>query len=148
MRKLKKSGFTLIELLAVIVILGLLLGLAIPAISNYIGESRQDTYSLHEADMKAAAANKMTQCVEKNTVGCVPQSGESRTIYLTDLIDMEVYNENDDFIGVVTDIREYPQCYYLVVKGKEKNHLIPFIKEFVVDITDVIIIHEMEGLLS
>ena len=73
---------------------------------------------------------------------------EEDEVYLTDLIDMEVYNENDDFIGVVTDIREYPQCYYLVVKGKEKNHLIPFIKEFVVDITDVIIIHEMEGLLS
>ena len=36
----------------------------------------------------------------------------------------------DDFVGIVTDIREYPQCYYLVVKGKEKNHLIPFIKEF------------------
>ena len=73
---------------------------------------------------------------------------EEDEVYLTDLIDMEVYNENDDFVGVVTDIREYPQCYYLVVKGKEKNHLIPFIKEFVVDIADVIIIHEMEGLLS
>ena len=92
MRKVKNNGFTLIELLAVIVILGLLMGLAIPAISKYIGETRQDTYSLHEADMKAAAANKMTQCVEKNTVGCIPQSGESRTIYLNDLID-EQYSE-------------------------------------------------------
>ena len=32
--------------------------------------------------------------------------------------------------------------------GALKNHLIPFIKEFVVDVTDEIIIHEMEGLLG
>ena len=73
---------------------------------------------------------------------------EEDEVYLSDLIDMEVYNEQDTFIGTVVDIREYPQCYYLVVKGEEKNYLIPFIKEFVIDITDVIIIHEMEGLLS
>jgi 16S rRNA processing protein RimM len=73
---------------------------------------------------------------------------EEDEVYLTDLIDMEVYNEEEKFIGVVVDIREYPQCYYLVVEDDEdKKYLIPFIKEFVVDITDVIVIHEMEGLL-
>ena len=72
---------------------------------------------------------------------------EEDEVYLTDLIDMEVYNEDEKYIGVVVDIREYPQCYYLVVEDNEKKYLIPFIKEFVVDITDVIIIHEMEGLL-
>ena len=60
---------------------------------------------------------------------------------------MEVYNEEEKYIGVVVDIREYPQCYYLVIEDEDKKYLIPFIKEFVVDITDVIIIHEMEGLL-
>ena len=73
---------------------------------------------------------------------------EEDEVYLSDLIDMEVYNEDDEYIGIVVDIREYPQCYYLVVETEEKRHLIPFIKEFVVDITDVIVIHEMEGLLS
>ena len=72
---------------------------------------------------------------------------EEDEVYLADLIDMEVYNEEEKYIGVVTDIREYPQCYYLVVEDEDKKYLIPFIKEFVVDITDVIIIHEMEGLL-
>lgn len=69
-------------------------------------------------------------------------------VYLSDLVDMEVYNEDDKYIGKVIGFVEYPQCYYLEVKTDEgKKHLIPFINEFVVDITDVIIIHEMEGLL-
>ena len=73
---------------------------------------------------------------------------EEGEVYLQDLIDMEVYNEDGKYIGDVIDIREYPQCYYLVVKNGERQHLIPFIKEFVVDVTDEIIIHEMEGLLG
>lgn len=74
---------------------------------------------------------------------------EDDEVYVNDLIDMEVYNEDDNFIGVVIDVREYPQCYYIVVKTDEgKTHLIPFIKEFIVDVTDVIVIHELEGLLS
>lgn len=73
---------------------------------------------------------------------------EDDEVYVNDLIDMEVYNEDDEFVGVVVDVREYPQCYYIVVEKDEKTHLIPFIKEFIVEVSDVIVIHEMEGLLS
>lgn len=73
---------------------------------------------------------------------------EEDEVYVNDLIDMEVYNEDKKFIGIVVEVREYPQCYYIVVKSNDKNYLIPFIKEFVVDVNEVIIIHEMEGLLS
>jgi 16S rRNA processing protein RimM len=68
-------------------------------------------------------------------------------VYVNDLIGMDVFNEEEKFIGKVIDVREYPQCYYLVVKGETKHHLIPFIEEFVTEVSDIIVIHEMEGLL-
>ena len=44
MKKLNKKGFTLIELLAVIVILAVVLGIAIPAVSQYITKARKNGY--------------------------------------------------------------------------------------------------------
>ena len=42
--KKKKRGFTLIELLAVIIILGILMIIAIPSVTNYINDSRKSAY--------------------------------------------------------------------------------------------------------
>ena len=41
---MKNKGFTLIELLAVIIILGILMLIAIPSVTNYINNSRKNTY--------------------------------------------------------------------------------------------------------
>ena len=43
-KKSKKNGFTLIELLAVIIILGILMIIAIPSVTNYINDSRKSAY--------------------------------------------------------------------------------------------------------
>lgn len=65
MKKLNKKGFTLIELLAVIVILGVIMVIAVPAVTKYINQSRKDSYistakSFADAVSTAAATNTGT----------------------------------------------------------------------------------------
>ena len=66
--------------------------------------------------------------------------------YIHDLIGLEVFNQNDQFRGVVKDVREYPQGFYLDLDYEGKTVLVPFIDEFIEDVADVIIIKEIEGL--
>lgn len=65
MKKLNKKGFTLIELLAVIVILGVIMVIAVPAVTKYINQSRKDSYistakSFADAVSTAATTNPGT----------------------------------------------------------------------------------------
>lgn len=71
---------------------------------------------------------------------------ETDEYYYSDLIGMSVINQNAEDRGVVVEIRELPQADYLVVKYNDKKVLIPFIKEFVTDVKDKIIVNEIEGL--
>ena len=56
MKNLNKKGFTLIELLAVIVILGTIMLIAIPAIGSVIDEKRKNTFA-SSAQLFASGAN-------------------------------------------------------------------------------------------
>lgn len=69
--------------------------------------------------------------------------------YFEELIDMEVYT--DEYIGVISDVRELPQGELLVVKRVDKKDaLIPFNKKFIKEVnkeTNRVILIVLEGLL-
>ena len=58
-KKSKKKGFTLIELLAVIIILGVLMVIAIPAVTSYIQNSRKSSYVTTAQNIVAGARTKV-----------------------------------------------------------------------------------------
>ena len=68
--------------------------------------------------------------------------------YIKDLIGLKVYNENKEYKGIVKNVSEYPANFMLEVEKEDKKiALIPFRKEFVIEVSDIIIIHEIEGLI-
>ncbi|MDD3821907.1 MAG: prepilin-type N-terminal cleavage/methylation domain-containing protein [Bacilli bacterium] len=79
---MKRTGFTLIELLAVIVIIGIIMLIAVPAIVKIIGETEDKVFITNETLLQKAGesyflANK--QLLPKNV-------NDQSTVYLVDLV--------------------------------------------------------------
>lgn len=92
--KLNKKGFTLIELLAVIVILGVLLAIAIPKVTQYITKSRKDS--------QITTAKDLIDAVRKDTASELfefPIGVDDISIISTDLIKLEKGGKKSSFGG-------------------------------------------------
>lgn len=75
-----------------------------------------------------------------------PEEGE---YYYHELAGCQVYNEDHEDLGKVTDILETGPNLVLRVSNKEGNFLVPFVDQFIVSVDrhdKVIVIREMEGL--
>jgi len=132
---MKKKGFTLIELLAVIVILGVLLMIAIPKVSQYINRSKKDAFvddgkSYIEAVRKEITSEAYPAPINPNDV----------TIITIDKIKMEKsqrkspfggkYLYNKSYVAVVNEgTGSYPEYKYYYAAQDTKGYAIPLTRE-------------------
>lgn len=75
---------------------------------------------------------------------------DGNEFYYEDLYDLKVYDDKNNYLGIVDNVLELPHGEVLVVINKEHNkrHLIPFVDQFIVSVDDEkIIIKPIEGLL-
>lgn len=82
MKKLNKKGFTLIELLAVIIILGVLMIIAIPSVTEYISSSRKSAFVDTAAGYIDSVRTKVNQSTtlqfyDVNTLYLVPVGNQN-----------------------------------------------------------------------
>lgn len=87
MKKTNKKGFTLIELLAVIIILGVLMIIAIPSVTEYISSSRKKAYIDIAGQYISTVITKVNQAenlkfFEENTLYLVKVGHEKACVSL------------------------------------------------------------------
>jgi prepilin-type N-terminal cleavage/methylation domain-containing protein len=78
---MNKKGFTLIEVIAVIIIIGVLALVTVPAVARYITSSKNKTYISYEHNLKVAAQNKVTTCVGENDISCNLPDKDEKTVF-------------------------------------------------------------------
>ena len=71
---------------------------------------------------------------------------EDGEFYYSDLIGKRVINQDGEDRGIVEEIREMPHKKYLAIRYKDKIHLVPFMEEFIGDVSEKIVVKEIEGL--
>tara|TARA_B100001778_G_scaffold155877_1_gene128157 strand:+ start:185 stop:712 length:528 start_codon:yes stop_codon:yes gene_type:complete len=64
-----------------------------------------------------------------------PEDGE---YYWKDLLQLEVYNENNELLGVISEIRNYGANDTLIIKNKTSQLLIPFVKDVFIKKVDLV----------
>ena len=66
----------------------------------------------------------------------------------SDLIGLEVYNQNNVKLAKVINVEQYPaQDILVVLTNENKEKRIPFVSAIVLEVSDKIVIEELEGLL-
>lgn len=128
------KGFTLIELLAVIVIMGILMIVAIPAVTKYINNSKKDTF-FNTAGAYISSARYM---LLNDEFTCQTPTSEAETVYvkITE-IDLDndksrsPYNANfdeDSYVLIESDDRGKLK-YSIVLRDTRNNGTVGLIRE-------------------
>ena len=124
MKKSNRKGFTLIELIAVVVILGVIALIAVPAVTYYLSGAQNDAYKIAEQNLADAAYNMFADCagvgdLEVCSQYSVPDGGSYVTVpasvliangYLDPIADPasqgSYCDENNSFAIIMNDATE------------------------------------------
>ncbi len=124
MKKSNRKGFTLIELIAVVVILGVIALIAVPAVTYYLSGAQNDAYKIAEQNLAEAAYNMFADCAGVGDLAVcdqysVPDSGGYVTVpasvliangYLDPIADSarqgSYCDENNSFAIIMNDATE------------------------------------------
>lgn len=130
-----KKGFTLIELLAVIVILAVLLGIAIPKVSQYITNSRKDSFVSQAKYIVDSVRNDATSLMFP-----FPIQNNDITIVTLDLVSLKDSDNKTSFGGTYLYNKSYvaiinigtgvdPEYKYFFAAQDSKGYAIPLLEE-------------------
>lgn len=118
---MNRKGFTLIELLAVLVILSIIMGIAIPNVVSTLEKSKKDTYIADAKKFLSLAKTEIANNINKPTDGelvrinlaCVDNQD------LTKDPDGNKYSETDSFVIIVR--KDEQLVYYVNLVGEGTN---------------------------
>ena len=133
--KNNKKGFTLIELLAVLVILGVLLIIAVPKVTQYINDSKKDGF-ISEGDIFVDSVRKDAT----SEIYPFPISSNDVTIVTFDIANLDKSKKKSPFGGTYISSKSYvaiinvgtgtdPEYEYYLALQDSKNYAMPLTKE-------------------
>ena len=118
MNKFNKKGYTLIEILAVVILLGILLLIAVPAINKQLNQFRIDYYTKVESSSVAAGKDYISdKRYSKPTMLLHAKIVSLETLEKEGYLSEEV----KDYAGEVCDKNATSYSYFITVKTGEKK---------------------------